>query len=150
VEEKCERILPQDAPELHEDAPELGANGSQTPANARRQRARAKTRFLTLADIDGRTLAAQRARAIVAGIEADVGLDLSTAERQLAQRAGVLGAIAEDREARWIAGEQFDPVTYCTIVNAQRRVLETLGIKRQPRDVTSFGDLLRADRAVTS
>jgi hypothetical protein len=72
----------------------------------------------------------------VAGIEADVGLDLSEAERQLAQRAGVLGAIAEDREARWIAGEPFDPGVYCTIVNAQRRVLETLGIKRQPRDVS--------------
>ncbi len=133
------------AHELHEVANEIGANGSQKPT---RRRARAKTRFLTLNDLDGRTAAAQRARGIVAGIEADVGLDLSTAERQLAQRAGVLGAIAEDREARWIAGEQFDPVTYCTIVNAQRRVLETLGIKRQPRDVTTFGQLLRDDRAV--
>jgi hypothetical protein len=131
-------------------APELGANGHQTPTNGRRKRARAKVRFLTLQDLDGRTLSAQRARAIVAGIEADVGLDLSEAEKQLAQRAGVLGAIAEDREARWIAGEPFVATAYCTIINTQRRVLETLGIKRQPRDVTpTLGDLLRADRAVT-
>jgi hypothetical protein len=134
---------------LHDSA-KIGANGHQTPAVARQQRQRAKTRFLTLADIDGRTLAAQRARAIVAGIEADVGLDLSEAEKQLAQRAGTLGAFLEDAEARWINGEPFDLTTYCTGLNAQRRVLETLGIKRQPRDVTSFGDLLRADRAVTS
>jgi hypothetical protein len=131
---------------LLQDSAAIGADTAETPPLARRQRARAKARFLTLADIDGRTLAAQRARAIVAGIEADVGLDLSTAERQLAQRAGVLGAFLEDAEARWISGEPFDLGLYCTGLNAQRRVLETLGIKRQPRDVTTFGDVLKLDR----
>jgi hypothetical protein len=112
------------------------------PAEAKPQhqqppgRHQGKVRLVTLDDIDGRTLAARRASSLVAAIEADVGTDLSAAERQLAQRAGVLGAFLEDAEARWISGQPFDLGLYCTGLNAQRRVLETLGIKRQPRNVT--------------
>src|SRR2546427_503799 len=95
-----------------------------------------KVRLRTLDDIDGRTLAARRASSLVAAIEADVGTDLSAAEHQLAQRAGVLGAFLEDAEARWISGQPFDLGLYVTGLNAQRRVLEVLGIKRQARDVT--------------
>jgi hypothetical protein len=120
------------------------SNGPEMPSNAGRQRA--KTRFLTLADIDGRTLAAKRAHSIVAAIKADVGVDLSEAERQLAQRAGVLGAFLEDAEARWISGEPFDLGLYCTGLNAQRRVLEVLGIKRVPRDISVLEPLDYAKR----
>ena len=71
-------------------------------------------------------------------IEGDLGGGdrLSTAERQLVQRAAVLGAVLTDAESRWIDGEPIDPVTYCTIVNAQRRVFETVGLHRRARDVT--------------
>src|SRR5260370_22991865 len=92
-----------------------------------------KVRLVTLADIDGRTLAAKRAHSIVAAIEADVGTYLSAAERQLAQRAGVLGTFLENAEARWISGHPFALRLYCTGLNGQRRVLETLGIKRTAR-----------------
>jgi hypothetical protein len=106
---------------------EIGSNGS------RRHKKRA---FMTLADVDGRTNAAKNARALVAALESDIGVDLSAAERELAQRAGILGAVLEDSETRWIAGEPFDLALYGSLVNVQRRVLETLGIKRQARDVS--------------
>ena len=41
-----------------------------------------------------------------------------------------------DAESRWIEGGPIDTTAYCTVVNAQRRVLETIGLKRVPRDVT--------------
>jgi hypothetical protein len=95
-----------------------------TPAVARRQRHRAKTKFLTLDAIDGRTLAAQRARALVARIEADVGLDLSEAEKQLAQRAGVLGAFLEDVEAKWLRGRS------CDVLHRPKRAEASVGNAR--------------------
>jgi ribosomal protein L30/L7E len=97
-----------------------------------------KLRFLTLADIDKRTVAYRETTRIMEEIESDLGgpEQLSAGERQLVQRAGVLGAVLSDIEARWIRGEPLDPGSYCTIINAQRRVLEGLGLRRRPKDVT--------------
>jgi hypothetical protein len=93
---------------------------------------------LTLADLDRRTAAYRETRKLIDEIEADCGGRdmLSTGERQLVQRAAVLGAVLTDTESRWIEGEPVDLTGYCTIVNAQRRLLETIGLRRQPRDVT--------------
>ena len=52
------------------------------------------------------------------------------------QRAAVLGALLADVESRWVGGEPIDATTYCTVINAQRRVLESIGLHRKPRDVT--------------
>jgi hypothetical protein len=60
----------------------------------------------------------------------------ATGERQIIQRAALLGTLAEDLETRWLDGQQIDPGTLCAIGNAQRRLLEAVGIKRVPRDVT--------------
>jgi hypothetical protein len=97
-----------------------------------------KLRLLTLSHLDGRTAAAKRARDLIEAIETDLGGSdrLSTGERQLVQRAAVLGAVLTDTESRWIEGEPVDLTGYCTIVNAQRRVLETIGLRRRSRDVT--------------
>ncbi len=51
------------------------------------------------------------------------------------QRAAILGAQAEDLEARWLAGEPVDPGTYCAIINCQRRLFETVGIQRRQREI---------------
>jgi hypothetical protein len=143
--------LPTDALEMRADIALLeGLPSEMTDIAQTPRRKRRKAKLLTFDEIDGRTLAAKRARSIVLAIQSDVGMDLSEAERQLAQRAAVLGAWLEDSETRWIAGQPFDASLYTTVVNCQRRVLETLGIKRVPRDVTSFGDLLRADRAIAA
>jgi hypothetical protein len=97
-----------------------------------------KARLLSLADLDRRTAAYRETRKLIDEIEGDLGgrERLSTGECQLVQRCAVLGAVLTDMETRWIDGEPIDPASYCTIVNAQRRVLETIGLKRVPRDVT--------------
>jgi hypothetical protein len=93
---------------------------------------------MTLADLDRRTGAAYRAHAMVKAITEDLGGGgrLSTAEKQIIQRAALLGTLAEDLEARWLLGQAIDSGTLCAMGNAQRRLFETIGIKRAPRDVT--------------
>src|SRR5262245_33906273 len=60
----------------------------------------------------------------------------SIAQRELAQRASVLGAMLEDAEARWLKGEPVELPEFCTLVNAQRRVLSDIGLERRQRDAT--------------
>ncbi len=108
-----------------------------TPADCK-AKGSGKTRLLTLDALDGRTAAAKRARDLIAALEADLGGadHLSVGQQQLVQRVAVLGALAEDYEARWIAGEQVEVGEYLSAINVQRRVLATLGLERRARDVT--------------
>jgi hypothetical protein len=103
-----------------------------------------KLRLMTLADLDRRTGAAYRAHSMVKAIHEDLGgADrLSTGERSLIQRAALLDALAEDLEARWLLGQSIDTGTLCAIANCQRRLLETVGLKRKPRDVTRLSTYL--------
>jgi hypothetical protein len=96
-----------------------------------------KVRLLTLSDLDRRTSAARRARDLISSINEDLGGEdrLATGERQIAQRAALLGTLAEDIEARWLRGEPIDPAMLCTISNAQRRLFEAIGIQRRPREL---------------
>jgi hypothetical protein len=61
---------------------------------------------------------------------------LRLAEKQIIQRAALLGTLAEDLEARWLLGQQIDIGTLCALGNAQRRALEAVGLRRVARDVT--------------
>lgn len=104
--------------------------------------AASKLRLLTLDQLDHRTAAAKRCRDLIATIELDLGGGdrLSTGERQIIQRAAITGAVLEDIETRWLAGEPIDPALYATLGNAQRRLLETIGLRRRARDVTPSVD----------
>jgi hypothetical protein len=97
-----------------------------------------KVRLLTLADLDGRTHAAKRARELIDAIHADLGgVDqLATGEQQIVQRASLLGCMAEDLEAKWLTGVSIDPAMLATLANAQRRLFESLGLQRRARDTT--------------
>jgi hypothetical protein len=99
-----------------------------------------KVRLLSLHDIDRRTAAYRRTSDLIDAIEADAGGRdrLSTGERQIIQRIALTCTLAEHLEARWLAGEEIDPALYCTLANAQRRLLETVpaALRRVPRDVT--------------
>jgi hypothetical protein len=97
-----------------------------------------KIRPLVMSDLDRRTGAAKRARDLVREIHEDLGGEdrLAVATRQIVQRAALLGTLAEDLETRWLLGEQIDSGSLCAVANAQRRLLEAVGIKRVPRDVT--------------
>ena len=97
-----------------------------------------KVRLLTLADLDGRTRAAQTVSKTMSAIATDLGGSehLSTGEHQIIKRAALTGAMLEDMAARWLMGEAVDPALYATLSNAERRLLETVGLKRRARDVT--------------
>ncbi|HZP69246.1 MAG TPA: hypothetical protein VFB29_04820 [Pseudolabrys sp.] len=101
-------------------------------------RRNAQSRLRSLDDLDGRTKAARRAQALVAQIEADLGGtdQLSTAQRELIRSAALLGAMTEDQAARWLERKPADLTLFGTLVDRQRRILETLGLSRKARDVT--------------
>lgn len=121
--------------------------GDDTPITPAEKPTEGKARLMTLGDLDGRTNAAKAARAMITGIESDLGGGdrLSTGERILAARAGVAAAMIEDAEAKWLSGRPIDPNAYATLVNVLSRTLRTLGLQRRERDVTLSLDAYIAD-----
>jgi hypothetical protein len=75
---------------------------------------------------------------LIERVAADLGGTdrLSTAEQQLVRHAAITGAMIEDMATRWLSGQPVDPAMFCTLSNSERRLYETVGLKRQPRDVT--------------
>jgi hypothetical protein len=111
---------------MHDDAVPIGPKQS------------GKRRLLTLKDLDSRTRATKQALALRDGFLSDLGgADrVTVAQHELAQRGAILGAMIEDQEARWLRGDGVELAEYCTLVNAQRRVLADIGLERRARDVT--------------
>jgi len=112
---------------------------ASTPVGTKRKRRRNTARLLGFDDLDRRTATYREAKRLVGALESDLGGadQLSTGERQLVQRVAVLGSILTELELRWFRGERpYDLLGYCTVVNAQRRVLEAVGLRRRARDVT--------------
>jgi hypothetical protein len=107
-----------------------------------------KARLLTLSDLDRRTMAFRKTNDLISQIETDLGGhdSLSTAERQIVQRAALTGALLEDLEAKWLRGEPIDPALYATLGNAQRRLFETVGLKRVPKNIATLGAILSESR----
>jgi hypothetical protein len=106
-----------------------------------------KIRLLSLHDLDRRTAAYRRTVDLIEQIETDAGGhdQLTTGQRQIVQRIALTCALAEHLEARWLSGEEIDPTIYCTLANAQKRLLELVGLRRVPRDVMpSLTDYLRS------
>ncbi len=86
-----------------------------------------KLKMVALDNLDGRTLAAKRAKQLINDIQKDMDSgDLTAKQQQFAQRAAFLGAMLENIEASWLLGKKVDLVTYSTLANAQRRILEEL------------------------
>ena len=79
---------------------------ASTPIRPRSHSRLGRLKLKTVADLDGRTRAARRARAVVAElVKALGGPDaVSPGQRQACERAGMLTAIAEDLAARQLAG----------------------------------------------
>ncbi|MDE5460193.1 hypothetical protein [Bradyrhizobium sp. CSS354] len=109
-----------------------------TEMNAKPDGDKGKVRLLCLADLDGRTRAAQLVGRTIDAITADLGGNdnLSTGEQLLVRNVAMTAAMSEDLAARWLTGEPVDPAVFCTLGNAERRLLETLGLKRRQNDVT--------------
>lgn len=117
-----------------DDTPDLLTGSAADPP----PKAAAKARLLTLDGMDRRTAAYQGVRKSIGAIEADLGgaAHLSYAERSLVQRCAILAAMLADQETAYLTGAPIDPTSYATLVNALRRTLETVGLKRASRDIT--------------
>jgi len=106
------------------------------------------TGAVALTGVDGRSLMARRFREIVTRVEADLGGDLTEAQKHLLARAATLAVWAEARETDLANGQEFDAAQYSAVANAQRRLLTDLGLERRARDVTpSLPDYLARKRA---
>ena len=99
-------------------------------------RTRRGTGAVVLAGVDGRSMMARRFREITTGVEADLGGDLTEAQRALLARAATLACWCEEREAELANGEPFEATEYATVSNAIRRLLSDLGLGREAKDVT--------------
>ena len=113
-----------------------GTGNRKVPTEATVTARRNRADILTLDDIDGRTRACKQALELRAGFLADLGgADrVTVAQRELAQRASILGAMLEDQEARYLNGEPIPLAEYATLTNTQRRVLNDIGLQRVPRE----------------
>ena len=94
-----------------------------------------------LQGVDGRSVWARRMRDLVEAHTADLGgLDMcSQAEQSLVRRVATLSVELEHLEARFAtAGGALpqDLDLYQRTANSLRRLLESVGSKRRPRDVT--------------
>lgn len=93
------------------------------------------------AGLDGRTVWARRMRDLIELHTADLGgeSEISEAERSLIRRAATLATELERLEAQFAAAGAADPETldlYGRQAGTLKRILEGIGLRRRPRDVT--------------
>jgi len=95
-----------------------------------------KARLKTLSQLDGRTAAVRTVQATMAGIEADLGGDLTTAQKAIVERAAITSAVLSDMATNWLTTGQLDAGLWATLSNLERRLYESIGLDRVARDVT--------------
>ena len=116
----------------------------------RKGRSRLSNRPAMVAGVDGRSTWARRLRDLIALHTADLGgpEGVSAAEASIIRRASTLTVELERLEARFAKDGEADPATldqYQRTANSLRRLLEAVGLKRRPRDVTpSIDEYLQA------
>ena len=94
-----------------------------------------------LPGVDGRSPWVRRAKDIISAHLSDLGgaHNTSAAERSIVRRAAVLTVELERLEATFAVAGQASPEaldTYARVAANLRRLLEAVGLKRRPRDVT--------------
>lgn len=91
-----------------------------------------------LPELDGRSVWARRARDLIEAHSTDLGgVDrLSEAQRSLIRRASALQIKAEQIELRMAhdTATQEDIDTYLRIAGVLKRIFDTIGLERRPRD----------------
>jgi hypothetical protein len=124
--------------------PGPGING-QTPASGPKKvkdhrRSRVTNGSALLPGIDGRSPTAKRYKDLVCIIVADQGgADmLSEARMQLIRRFAAAACLAEQMEARVVAGEKIDLEEHAKLSSTLVRIVNHLGLERVPRDVTPY------------
>jgi hypothetical protein len=128
---------------------ELNSSADQHEiVRTKRQRSRITNGKTLLPDVDGRGAWTRRCKDVISAHLQDIGADTaSAAERSLIRRAAVMTTELERIEVRFATDEAAadDLDLYQRTAGNLRRILESVGLKRVPRDVTTLGDLIRAD-----
>jgi len=104
-------------------------------------------RGLFLGDIDGRSTLYRRYRDIHNQIIRDLGEAPSEAQSLIARRASTLAVWCEQAESEMAGGGDLDIQSFTTAVNSLKRLLEVLGIKRRPKDISDLASYLAVRRA---
>ena len=89
--------------------------------------------------VDLRTHAGRRFVTLIGAMVADLGgpENVSTAEMQLVRRATALAVDLEFQEAQALHdNDALDPDVFRVMADAQRRILQALGLRRRARDIT--------------
>lgn len=103
-----------------------------------------------LPNVDGRSLVARRYRDISNAILVDQGgIDQCSESRlQLIRRFAAAAVLAEQLEASLANGAQIDVAQHALLCSTLTRLAQRIGIDRVARDVTTLGNVLRADLAL--
>ena len=93
-----------------------------------------KFRLATLDALDGRTLAARRAKNQIAALENDLGGrdNLNVRERMLIRDVAFLDTFIEDCASRYIGGQSISVSDWTIAINAKRRILAMFGLEGGP------------------
>jgi hypothetical protein len=119
------------------------------PATKDPQRSQITNGSALLPGIDGRSAWVRRCKDVIREHLSDLGgaANTSAAQRSIFRRASVLTVELERLEAKFAtAGEASadDIDVYARVASNMRRLLEAVGLKRVPRDITpTLSDVLR-------
>src|ERR1700730_14130229 len=89
-----------------------------------------------MSDVDARGGVPRKLRALVRALARDLGEDLPLAQTMLVQRVAILEALCIHSEAALLLGQDVSLNDYLQMVSTQRRLLQTLGLNRMPKDIT--------------
>jgi hypothetical protein len=118
----------------------------RSPARVKRPRSAVTSGRKLFVTGDSNSAWARRFHDLVQGHVSDLGgrSVMSEAQFALCKRAAGLEVELEQMEGRLSLGEQVDLNCYGRAASHLRRLLEALGLKRQPRDVgPTLGEILR-------
>lgn len=133
-----------------ETAQDSSADSRLVAKRQRQGRSRITNGSALLPGVDGRSAWIRRCKDVIAAHLSDLGGEdnTSAAERSIIRRASVMTVELERLEARFaVAGKasERDLDLYIRAAGNLRRLLEAIGLRRRPRDVTpSLSDYLQA------
>ena len=123
------------------DRPWLARARAAANASGQKRQRSALTNGRLLVGVDGRNLWVRRAKDVIRAHLVDLGGEdnTSAAERSIIRRAAVLTVELERLETKFALAQEASPEEldlYSRVAANMRRLLESVGISRRPRDIT--------------
>jgi hypothetical protein len=141
------RLVKAPSESAHMEMNQTMASERERPhARAKRPRSAVTSGRKLLMQGDPNSAWARRYHDLLGGHVADLGgADaLSEAQAALCRDAACLELELERMRSKLSAGEDIDLDLYGRVAGQRRRILETLGLRRQPKDVTTLEAYLKA------